>query len=85
MDGVAKETGGTLDMLVNNSACTDLLPCLDVSIEEAKRVYDLNVWAPWAMLQAFAPMLVKARGCVVNNASASAYGNFAVGSASHLQ
>jgi 1-acylglycerone phosphate reductase len=54
---------------VNNSGTGINLPALDTPIEEAKKVFDVNFWAALAMTQAFAPMLVKAKGCIVNNAS----------------
>lgn len=63
-------------MLVNNSSGVLVTPGLDASIEEGKKLFDLNFWAPMAMLQAFTPLLVEAQGCVVNNTSASAYATF---------
>ena len=76
VENVKRETGGRLDVLVNNSGGVSIAPALDVSIEEGKRLFDLNYWAPLAVLQAFSPLLIEARGCVVNNASASAYATF---------
>jgi NAD(P)-dependent dehydrogenase (short-subunit alcohol dehydrogenase family) len=62
-------TGGTLDVLVNNAAVAQVMPLLDFSIEEAKRHFDTNVWGMLAMVQAFAPMLIKAQGIVCNISS----------------
>lgn len=70
---VAGITGNGLDVLVNNSGGTILMPSLDTSIVEAQKVFDVNYWGPMAMLQAFAPLLIKSKGCVVNNTSANAY------------
>ena len=72
VESVKRETGGRLDVLVNNSGGGITAPALDTSIEEGKKLFELNFWAPMAMLQAFAPLLIKAKGCVVNNTSASA-------------
>ncbi|KAI0009533.1 short-chain dehydrogenase/reductase [Xylariaceae sp. FL0662B] len=69
VESVAKETGGRLDVLVNNSGRNFVMPGLDTSIEDARKIFDINVFAPLAMIKAFAPLLVKARGCVVNQAS----------------
>ncbi|KAI1378982.1 short-chain dehydrogenase/reductase [Hypoxylon crocopeplum] len=80
LESVKKETGGTLDVLINNSGSTIILPALDTSIEEGKKVFDVNFWAPFAMLQAFAPLLINAKGCIVNNTSASAISPLAFGS-----
>ncbi|KAI9705381.1 MAG: hypothetical protein M1820_005211 [Bogoriella megaspora] len=75
---VAKVTDGKLDVLVNNSGVVMVKPALDVSIQEGKRLFDTNYWAFLAMIQAFAPLLIKAKGCVVNNTSASGVAPFGV-------
>lgn len=64
-----EETGGKLDVLVNNSGMGILLPALDTPIDAGKKLFDLNFWAVLAMIQSFAPLLIKANGRVVNNAS----------------
>lgn len=70
---VRMKTGGTLDVLVNNSGTNLFLPALDTSIADARHVFDVNFWGPFIMLQAFAPLLIEAKGCIVNNTSANAY------------
>ena len=69
---VSRETDGKLDVLVNNSGQVLCMPALDTSIEEGRKLFDLNFWAPFNMFQAFAPLLIKAKGCIVNNTSANA-------------
>ena len=66
---VAKRTGGSLDVLVNNAGVEFNSPLLDTDVAEAKRLYDVNVWGPLAMVQAFAPLLVEAKGVVFNQSS----------------
>lgn len=73
VERVRADTGGRLDVLVNNSGRTQIFPALDTPVDEARELFDLNFWAPLAMVQAFAPLLIEARGCLVNNASISAY------------
>ncbi|KAF2492493.1 putative short-chain dehydrogenases/reductase [Lophium mytilinum] len=68
---VEKLTGGSLDVLVNNAAISTTMPLLDTSIDDAKKMYDNNVWAVLAMTQAFAPMLIKAKGTLCNISSVS--------------
>ena len=68
-DTVAKRTGGKLDILVNNAGVESIKPLLDVDISEAKRLYDVNVWGPLTMVQAFAPLLIEAKGVIVNQSS----------------
>uniref|UniRef100_A0A0D2XTG7 NADPH-dependent 1-acyldihydroxyacetone phosphate reductase n=1 Tax=Fusarium oxysporum (strain Fo5176) TaxID=660025 RepID=A0A0D2XTG7_FUSOF len=64
VESVKSQTGGGLDVLVNNSGGGYTLPALDVSIEESKKLFELNFWAPLTMLQAFAPLLIKTKGCI---------------------
>ncbi|KAF7590224.1 hypothetical protein BBP40_003155 [Aspergillus hancockii] len=66
---VAKRTGGSLDVLVNNAGVEFNSPLLDTDVAEAKRLYDVNVWGPLAMVQAFAPLLIEAKGVVSNQSS----------------
>ncbi|KAK9319296.1 short-chain dehydrogenase [Lipomyces orientalis] len=73
VESVKRETGSRLDVLVNNSGGGSFVPALDAPVEEGKKLFDLNFWAPLAMLQAFAPLLIKAKGRIVNNSSANAY------------
>lgn len=81
---VSSETGGKLDVLVNNSGSAIIFPALDTPIEKGKELFELNFWAALAMIQAFAPLLVNAKGCVVNNASVSGVLPFVYQSAYHL-
>ncbi|KAK3685827.1 putative short-chain dehydrogenase/reductase [Podospora appendiculata] len=66
---VGARTGGSLDVLVNNAGADFVMPLLDTSVTEAKKLYDVNVWAVLAVTQAFAPLLIKAHGAVLNIAS----------------
>ncbi|MCJ1318982.1 hypothetical protein MMC15_004314 [Xylographa vitiligo] len=71
-DTVTKRTGGKLDVLVNTAGVEFVCPLLDVDIADAKRLYDVNVWGPLAMVQAFAPLLIEAKGVVTNHSSIDA-------------
>jgi 1-acylglycerone phosphate reductase len=68
---VAAHTNGSLDMLINNSGGGYSMPLADVSIPEARRLFDLNVWSMLAVTQAFLPLLLKSHqgGMIVNNTS----------------
>lgn len=68
---VEKLTGGSLDILVNNAGIATIMPLLDTSVADAKKIYDSNVWAILLMTQAFAPMLIKSKGTVCNISSVS--------------
>ncbi|KAJ5620599.1 Short-chain dehydrogenase/reductase SDR [Penicillium lagena] len=58
-----------LDILVNNAGSGYYMPVSDLSIPEAKNQFDLNVWSPLAVTQAFLPLLLKSKGMVVNHTS----------------
>ncbi|KAK9482626.1 hypothetical protein V1527DRAFT_475748 [Lipomyces starkeyi] len=74
---VAKRTGGSLDVLVNNAGATYCIPLLDAPLDEAKKLYNLNVWSIVAMTQAFVPMLIRAKGVIANISSIAAKLTFA--------
>ncbi|KAK4095948.1 NAD(P)-binding protein [Parathielavia hyrcaniae] len=74
---VEKKTGGSLDVLVNNAGAGFTLPLLDTPIDDAKQLYELNLWAPLAVTQAFAPLIIQATGVVCNISSVSSICNFA--------
>ncbi|WOO79829.1 NADPH-dependent 1-acyldihydroxyacetone phosphate reductase [Vanrija pseudolonga] len=48
---------GRLDVLVNNAGISGLAPLLDTDIARMKALYDVNVFGPLAMVQAFAGLL----------------------------
>ena len=70
---VKAKTGGKLNYLVNNAGRGYSMPALDVDIEEGKRLFDTNFWGVLRMVQVFAPLLLEARGTVVNIGSIVAY------------
>jgi len=61
VDTVLKATGGKLDFLINNAARNHFKPILDASIDEVKELYDSNYFAPIAVTQAFAPLIIAVR------------------------
>jgi 1-acylglycerone phosphate reductase len=60
-----------LDILVNNAGAGYSMPMSDLSISEAKELFDLNVWSYLAVTQAFLPLLLKSKGMIVNQTSAA--------------
>lgn len=63
---VATQTGGTLDYLVNNAGVNYISPTLDVDIGKAKAMFDVNFWGVLSCIKAFAPLLIAAKGTVIN-------------------
>lgn len=66
VDTVKNANNRRLDYLVNNAGLFYVAPVLDTDIENAKRVFDVNVWGMLAVTQAFAPLIIAAKGCIVN-------------------
>lgn len=66
VEAVTAITGGTLSVLINNAARFQLMPLLDDDMEAAKQTFETNVWGPLAVTKAFAPLLIQARGMLVN-------------------
>lgn len=71
-DMVTRGTGGKLDVLVNMAGVEFQSPLLDVDIAAAKELYEVNVWGPLAVTQALAPLLIEAKGVIVNQSSIDA-------------
>ena len=63
---------GAVHALVNNAAVSPKTPfkerlgCLNGSLDEWRRVYELNLFAPLALSRGFAPALAKGKGVIVN-------------------
>lgn len=59
----------SLDILINNAGASYSMPVSDLSINDAKQLFDINVWAHLAVTQAFLPLLLKSKGMIVNQTS----------------
>ncbi|KAL5325625.1 hypothetical protein ACEPPN_006753 [Leptodophora sp. 'Broadleaf-Isolate-01'] len=64
-------TGGTLDILVNNSGGGYSMPLLDSDMPTIKNMYDVNVFAVVTVTKAFAPLLIATKGTIINIGSLS--------------
>ncbi|KAI9904263.1 hypothetical protein N3K66_000792 [Trichothecium roseum] len=71
---VGELSGGKLHLLVNNAAVFGMMPLADVDIDDARRVFDVNLFGALSVVQAFLPLLVAAGGqaTVANVSSISA-------------
>lgn len=66
---ISKEGLNGLDVLVNNAGVGYTMPLLDVDIDEAKKVYEVQVWGMLRVTQAFANMIISSKGRIVNVSS----------------
>ncbi|KAL3496107.1 hypothetical protein BJX62DRAFT_222153 [Aspergillus germanicus] len=69
VEAVREHTGGTLDYLVNNAGMSWVLPALDTDLEQARKVFEVNYWGVVSVTHAFAPLVIEAKGCIVNVSS----------------
>lgn len=51
---------------MNNAGVGYAMPMLDVDTERTQRLYDVNVWGPIRMVQAFSALLIASHGRIVN-------------------
>lgn len=65
------DAGRGLDVLVNNAGVGYVRPVLDVDVDAARRVLNVNLWGPVRTIQAFQGLLVASRGRVVNVSSSA--------------
>ncbi|KIY68364.1 NAD(P)-binding protein [Cylindrobasidium torrendii FP15055 ss-10] len=68
---IAARTGGTLDILINNAGRGCIAPLLDVSDASIEGVFNANVFSVVKMVQGFSPLLIAAKGKIVNVGSIS--------------
>lgn len=66
---VDKLSSRKLDILVNNAGASASMPISDLSLIEAKKIFDINVWSQLAITQALLPLLLKSKGMIVNQTS----------------
>ena len=65
MQTVSSMTGGKLDYLINNAGRNHFSPVLDEDIAKVRGVWEINVAGPLAITQAFAPLVIEAKGMMV--------------------
>jgi NAD(P)-dependent dehydrogenase (short-subunit alcohol dehydrogenase family) len=69
VDAIGAETG-RIDILVNNAGITNVGDILETPLSEVEEVLTVNVKAPFMMIKAVLPHMLKQKsGSVVNNAS----------------
>ena len=70
---VKKQTGGTLDVLVNNSGAGYGVPVLDADLQTVRDMFEVNFFGTVLATQLFAPLVIAAKGSIVNICSTAAH------------
>ncbi|KAI1471053.1 putative hydroxybutyrate dehydrogenase [Daldinia caldariorum] len=74
-EAVSKETSRTLNYLTNNAGRSHFMHILDEDLDTVRNFFEINFLGPVALTQAFAPLLIKAKGMAVYVTSISGYLN----------
>lgn len=70
---VEKQTGGTLDVLINNSGAAYTVPSLDADLQTTRDMFEVNFFGTVVTTQLFAPLVIAAKGSIVNVCSTAAH------------
>lgn len=62
---IALRCDGKLDYLVNNAGRNYTVPAVDMDMSEVKAMFDVNVFGVMRMCQVFAPLVIEAKGTIV--------------------
>ncbi|KAE8367016.1 hypothetical protein BDV27DRAFT_155397 [Aspergillus caelatus] len=69
------EHGHGLDILVNNAGTGYTMPLPDADVDQAKQVYEANVWGLLRLIQACSDLLITSKGRIINISSVGAVVN----------
>ncbi|KEQ92917.1 hypothetical protein AUEXF2481DRAFT_42613 [Aureobasidium subglaciale EXF-2481] len=78
---ISEMTGGALDILINNAGRNYTIPALDLDLEEVQDLFNVNVFSVMRMCQAFAPLIIRAKGIIAQIGSLSGFMPHVFGSA----
>lgn len=66
-----KNEGRGLYGLVNNAGVAILMPLIEVEEEELDYIFDVNIYGPYRITKAFAPLLIESKGRITTISSIS--------------
>ena len=78
---ISEQVNGSLDYLVNNAGRNYTISALDVGIPEVEATFEPNIFSVTQLCQAFAPILIQAKGTIIQICSVAAATPYAFGSA----
>ena len=55
--------------LINNAGIADFGPLNEINVSELQRLFDVNVYGPYRVTQAFSPMIIESRGRIATTGS----------------
>lgn len=64
-----KEQGRGLYGLINNAGIADFGPVSEISVVELQRLFDVNVYGPYRVTQAFVDMIIESKGRIATTGS----------------
>lgn len=67
-----KQSGGEIDILINNAGVNVFGPVEEYSLEKAKALFDLNYFGPLSLIRTFVPIMREKRSGLVINISSLA-------------
>jgi 1-acylglycerone phosphate reductase len=72
-----QETGdGKLKYLINNAGLGLISPILDVDVEKAKQIWEVNYWGVIRMTKAFSSLVIESKGTIVTMGSGAGVVSF---------
>ncbi|KAG7446499.1 NAD(P)-binding protein [Guyanagaster necrorhizus] len=77
---ISERTGGSLGILVNNAGIAYTMPALDLDFTVVHKTFETNLFSVMRMVQAFASLLIQAKGTIVNIGSIAAILPYTFGS-----
>ncbi|GAB7340814.1 hypothetical protein MBLNU457_7178t1 [Dothideomycetes sp. NU457] len=77
---IIRLTNGKLDYLINNAGRNYTVPATEIDLDEVRNLFEVNVYGVMAMCQAFAPLLIAAKGTIVQIGSLAALMPYVFGS-----
>ncbi|KAL9127216.1 MAG: hypothetical protein Q9217_003854 [Psora testacea] len=69
---VSEKTRASLDILINNAGRNYNVPALDIDFDQVRSVFDTNTISVMRMCKEFSPLLIKAKGTIINIGSVAA-------------
>ncbi len=66
---LVRKRGRGLYGLVNNAGVLVTGPLIEVPVEQLQWLFDVNVYGPYRLTQAFAPLIIESKGRIVNISS----------------